>query len=73
VEEISVEVSLPPTDSGSAERLMLKEDAVREIISRVGTGGEDQGDKRGSLELDRKTIKRWRSINFLKASILRGR
>lgn len=59
MEEQAINVSLPPIGKESAEGLMLKEDAVREIISRLERGEKVKAVAR-ELGVDRKTIKRWR-------------
>ena len=59
MEDIAVEVSLPPGESATAEVWMLKEAEVREIVSRVDRGEKIKAIAR-ELAVDRKTIKRWR-------------
>jgi len=61
MEEGVAEVSLPPIYKQSAEGSMLREDAVREILSRLERGEKIKAIARG-LGVDRKTVKRWRRI-----------
>jgi transposase len=61
MEEIAVEVSLPPTELRLAEGLMLKEAEVREVLSRIERGERIKAIAR-ELGVDRKTIKRWRRV-----------
>lgn len=59
MDEEKVEVSLPPRET--AEGLMLKEDVVREIISRLERFEKIKSIAR-ELGVDRKTIKRWQRM-----------
>jgi transposase len=54
-------LSLPSIDLESAEGLMLKEDEVREVLSRIKRGEKIKTIAR-ELGVDRKTIKRWRQM-----------
>jgi hypothetical protein len=66
MEQIAVEVSLPPTGLESLEGLMLKEDVVREVLSRIERGEKVKAIA-PELGVDRKTIKRWRRIGGWRA------
>jgi hypothetical protein len=52
-------VGFAPCDSHRSEALMLREDTVQEILSRLGRGESVKAIAR-ELGVDRNTIKRWR-------------
>jgi transposase len=60
------EVSLPSIILESAEGMMLKEDEVREVLSRIERGEKIKAIAR-ELGVDRKTVKRWRRLGGWRA------